>query len=33
MVGPFVQSVPKESLTFTLETARDALTKKISARN
>jgi len=33
MVGPFVQSVPKESLTFTLETARDALTKKIAARN
>jgi hypothetical protein len=25
--------VPKESLTFTLDTARDALTKKISARN
>jgi hypothetical protein len=33
MVGPFVQSVPKESLTFTLDTARDALTKKIAARN
>jgi hypothetical protein len=33
MVGPFVQSVPKESLTFTLETARDALTKKAAARS
>jgi hypothetical protein len=33
MVGPFVQSVPKESLTFTLETARDALTKKAAARH
>lgn len=33
MVGPFVQSVPKESLTFTLETARNALVKKAAARN
>jgi hypothetical protein len=32
MVAPFVQSVPKESLTFTLETARDALVKKVSAQ-
>jgi hypothetical protein len=31
MVAPFVQSVPKESLTFTLETARSALTKKIAS--
>ncbi len=31
MVGPFVTSVPKESLTFTLVTARDALRKKINA--
>jgi hypothetical protein len=31
MVGPFVTSVPKESLTFTLTTARNALEKKISA--
>jgi hypothetical protein len=30
MVGPFVASVPKESLTFTLTTARTALEKKIS---
>jgi hypothetical protein len=33
MVGPFVQSVPKESLTFTLETARNALVKKAVPRN
>ena len=31
MVGPFVTSVPKESLTFTLTTARTALTKKALA--
>jgi hypothetical protein len=31
MVGPFVTSVPKESLTFTLTTARTALEKKISS--
>jgi hypothetical protein len=33
VVGPFVQSVPKESLTFTLETARNALVKKAAQRN
>ena len=33
VVGPFVQSVPKESLTFTLETARAALTKRAASRN
>ena len=27
-VGPFVTSIPKESLTFTLETTRDRLAKK-----
>ncbi len=32
MVGPFVQSVPRESLTFTLETARNALMKKAAAK-
>ncbi|MFZ3217212.1 MAG: hypothetical protein WA192_14240 [Candidatus Acidiferrales bacterium] len=31
MVGPFVTSVPRESLTFTLETARSALLRKIPA--
>jgi hypothetical protein len=33
MVGSFVSSVPKESLTFTLTTARAALAKKTSAVN
>jgi hypothetical protein len=33
MVSPFVKSVPKESLTFTLETARNALMKKASQHN
>jgi len=33
MVGSFVSSVPKESLTFTLTTARTALEKKSSAGN
>jgi hypothetical protein len=33
MVGSFVSSVPKESLTFTLTTARTALAKKAIARN
>jgi hypothetical protein len=28
VVGPFVSSIPRESLTFTLQTTRDALTKK-----
>jgi hypothetical protein len=32
MVAPFVQSVPKESLTFTLETARNALLTKVAAQ-
>jgi hypothetical protein len=31
MVGPFVTSVPKESLTFTLVSARDALLRQSSA--
>jgi hypothetical protein len=31
MVGPFVTSVPKESLTFTLASARDALIRQSSA--
>jgi hypothetical protein len=31
MVGPFVTSVPKESLTFTLGTARAALLHATSA--
>lgn len=31
MVGPFVTSVPKESLTFTLTTARAALAKKAAS--
>jgi hypothetical protein len=33
MVGSFVSSVPRESLTFTLTTARAALTKKTAAQN
>lgn len=33
MVEPFVKSVPKESLTFTLETARNALMKRASQHN
>ena len=33
MVGSFVSSVPRESLTFTLTTARTALTKKALAQN
>ena len=33
MVGSFVSSVPKESLTFTLTTARSALEKKSAAGN
>jgi hypothetical protein len=33
MVGSFVSSVPKESLTFTLTTARTALARKTVARN
>jgi hypothetical protein len=33
MVGSFVSSVPKQSLTFTLTTARAALAKKTSAAN
>jgi len=33
MVEPFVKSVPKESLTFTLETARNALVKRASQHN
>jgi hypothetical protein len=32
VVGPFVQSVPRESLTFTLETARNALLKKATSQ-
>jgi hypothetical protein len=33
MVGSFVSSVPRESLTFTLTTARAALTKKTAVAN
>jgi hypothetical protein len=33
MVGSFVSSVPRESLTFTLTTARAALTKKTAVEN
>jgi hypothetical protein len=33
MVGSFVSSVPRESLTFTLTTARAALTKKTAVTN
>jgi hypothetical protein len=33
MVGSFVSSVPRESLTFTLTTARAALAKKTVAKN
>src|SRR5271154_3182440 len=33
MVGSFVSSVPRESLTFTLTTSRAALTKKALAQN
>jgi hypothetical protein len=33
MVEPFVKSVPKESLTFTLETARNALMKRATQHN
>ncbi|GAC1624298.1 MAG: hypothetical protein PVS2B2_25320 [Candidatus Acidiferrum sp.] len=33
LVGPFVTSVPKESLTFTLEATRKAVTKRISMRS
>lgn len=33
MVGSFVSSVPRESLTFTLVTARSALAKKATAMN
>jgi hypothetical protein len=32
MVGPFVTSVPRESLTFTLTTARDALLQRAAAQ-
>ena len=32
MVGSFVTSVPRESLTFTLTTARAALVQRIAAR-
>jgi hypothetical protein len=32
MIGPFVTSVPRESLTFTLTTARKAELQRISAQ-
>ncbi|HXX18791.1 MAG TPA: hypothetical protein VEJ46_05270 [Candidatus Acidoferrum sp.] len=32
MIGPYVNSVPRESLTFTLATTRSAVSKRISSR-
>jgi hypothetical protein len=33
LIGPYVNSVPRESLTFTLETLRAAVLKRAAARN
>jgi len=32
LIGPYVNSVPRESLTFTLATTRSAILQRIAAR-
>jgi hypothetical protein len=33
MIGPYVNSVPRESLTFTLDRTRAAISQRINSRN